>query len=279
MPQNSTQREENFLSEYNINDYDRPSVATDIAAFAIYEKAEECYRKNPELALSVLLIKRGEPPFRDHWALPGGFLEATETVEECAFREILEETGISPVSLMPIGTFSAPERDPRGRIVSLAYTSVLSEGRLAVHGGHDASDASWFDVRLQREENGTYSLLLENGTESLFATLRKTKTVFRKTDFEIISNEGLAFDHAAIIAAALSLLKKEAKYFDILFDFLPEKFTLTSLQRTQEILTGTSLLSANFRRKVSEFVEETDEYTEGAGHRPARLFRKKQFNI
>ena len=98
---------------------------------------------------------------------------------------------------------------------------------------------------------------------------------FGETRFEIIQSNGLAFDHAAIIAAALSKLRSCIGDFDIIFDFLPEKFTLASLQRVMETVGGISVLPANFRRKVSDFVEETDEFIKGAGHRPAKLFKKK----
>ena len=85
----------------------------------------------------------------------------------------------------------------------------------------------------------------------------------------------LAFDHAAIIASALSLLRIQAKDYDVIFDFLPEKFTLTALQRVQETILNVSVLPANFRRKISDYVIETNEFTVGAGHRPAKLFTRK----
>lgn len=270
-----SEAEKQFLSEYDINEYDRPSVTTDIAAFSVYTEKEDCYRRNPEHKLSVLLVKRGEHPFLNSWALPGGFLKADETIEECALREITEETGVIPVSLMPVGVFSEPDRDPRGRIISNAYTSVISEEQV-VKGGSDAADASWFDVAFVSVGRGTYSLSLKCGNTELTSVLKEKRNKFGRPFFETEENNGLAFDHAKIIATALMVLRSEAEKFEVVFDFLPEKFTLNSLQRVQETLLGISLLTPNFRRKIADYVEETDEYTEGAGHRPARLFSKKQ---
>lgn len=266
--------EELFLSAYNINNYDRPSVACDIAAFAIRTSDDDNYRKDGSAKLSLLLIKRGEHPFVNRWALPGGFLRADETVEECALREITEETNVTPSAILPVGVFSKPNRDPRGRIISNAFASIITEENVKAMGGDDAIDAKWFDVDFESED-GADILTLACGEIVLTAKLREKDRKFGEARFEIIQSDGLAFDHAAIIAAALSKLRNCIGNFDIIFDFLPEKFTLASLQRVMETVGGISVLSANFRRKVSDFVEETDEFITGAGHRPAKLFKKK----
>ncbi|MGN0670501.1 MAG: NUDIX hydrolase, partial [Oscillospiraceae bacterium] len=266
--------EELFLSAYNINNYDRPSVACDIAAFAIRTSDDDNYRKDGSAKLSLLLIKRGEHPFVNKWALPGGFLRADETVEECALREITEETNVTPSAILPVGVFSKPNRDPRGRIISNAFASIITEENVKAMGGDDAIDAKWFDVDFECGD-GADILTLACGEIVLTAKLREKDRQFGETRFEIIQSDELAFDHAAIIAAALSKLRNCIGNFDIIFDFLPEKFTLASLQRVMETVGGISVLSANFRRKVSDFVEETDEFITGAGHRPAKLFKKK----
>ena len=108
------------------------------------------------------------------------------------------------------------------------------------------------------------------------AVLKAESTRFGRTTFRILESGGLAFDHAAIIAAALTALREEAKNYDAIFDFLPETFTLSALQRVQETIMNVSILPANFRRMVSGYVEETDEYVRGEGHRPAKLYRRKK---
>lgn len=266
--------EAEFLKNYDYKKYDRPSVTVDIAAFGVWGEAGETYRKDEEKTISLLLIKRGEYPFKDKWALPGGFLRGEETVEECAFREIREETSVEPRSLMPIGVFSETGRDPRGWIISNAFVSVISEEGVKTSSGDDAEDAKWFKCSLVEQENNLYKLILECETEKLSAIVEKTKVQFGRAEYKIIESNDLAFDHAKIIATAFSILKKVAEDFDILFDFLPEKFTLTGLQKVQETILGVPLLPANFRRKVEKYVQETDEYTSGMGHRPAKLFTK-----
>ena len=267
--------EKEFLASYRLDDYERPSVTADVAAFMIRSEESESYRKMPRNKLQLLLIQRGGHPFKGMWALPGGFLQKGETVEQCALRETFEETNVQPVSIMPVGVFSAPDRDPRGWIISNAYVSVISEESVRQAGRDDASDAQWFSVSFDCAEDGTYRLTLTYADITVNAVLAAEKTSFGRTAFRIIDRGGLAFDHAAIIAAALSALRTEAKNYDTVFDFLPEKFTLTALQKVQETIMNVSILPANFRRMVSGYVEETDEYLRGEGHRPARLYRRK----
>lgn len=265
--------EKAFLSGYNIEEYDRPSVTTDIVAFRIRTEDGDTYRHNSKNNLSVLLVKRGEFPFKGAWALPGGFLRKTETVEECAYREIKEETGVLPVSLMPVGVFSQLERDPRGRIISNAYLSIISDDIKPV-AGTDAVEARWFNLSFDYDGE-FYNLKLNDGDIAISAKLNRLKTIFKKTDFEVVDKDSLAFDHGRIIATAITLLRDSSKDYDLIFDFLPEKFTLTAFQSVVETIMNISLTPANFRRKVSEFVEETDEFVTGAGHRPAKLFKRK----
>lgn len=269
------QSEKEFLESYDMSRFERPSVTADIVAFTIRSEESGNYKRDSEKKLSVLLIKRGGHPFMDHWALPGGFLQPDETVEECAFREATEETNVTPSSLMPVGVFSRPGRDPRGWIISNAYASVVSEDASGMVGGDDASDAKWFDVWFEQGEDGDFRLDLRCGDVSIRSVLAEEDTRFGRTSFEIRDSGGLAFDHAGIIATALSVLRRSAGNFETIFDFLPEKFTLNALQKVQETITNISTLPANFRRKISDYVVETDEYLQGAGHRPAKLYRRK----
>lgn len=267
--------EQQFLQNYSQDRYDRPSIATDIAAFSLRTVKSEAYRASPEPKLCVLLVRRGGHPFKDHWALPGGFLQRGESIDECAFRELKEETNLQPVSMLWVDTFSQPDRDPRGWIISHAYASVIAEEDAKIIGGSDAAEARWFEVTFQEKSKDCWHLSLQSGETVLSAILQAAPSATAKTRFAILENQGLAFDHASILASALETLRREGEKIETVFAFLPEKFTLFTLQKVQETLLGISLLTANFRRKIADFVEETDEYTEGAGHRPARLFRKK----
>ena len=178
-----------FLSAYRIENYFRPSLAADIAVFA--EDAGET---------KLLLIKRGEHPYMNHWALAGGFMRSDETLEQAAARELAEETGVTGCRLLPVGTYSDPARDPRGRVVSCAFAAEVSLADTEVLSGDDALDAAWFTVFLT-QENDVYTLRLTNGDKALSAGLRKTAD-----GTEIIAQDGLAFDHAKIILDALLLI-------------------------------------------------------------------------
>lgn len=268
--------EQEFLKTYDITKYDRPSVTADIAIFAIRSREPDSYRHDPERSLSILLVRRGNPPFKDCWALPGGFLKRGERIEDCAAREVEEETGVRPNALMAVSVFSEPGRDPRGWILSQLFASVLPDGAFRPKGGDDAAEASWFTVDPEPEPGGILRLRLSCGEREINARVRTLDSRFGHTSYAVIDSGGLAFDHAAMIASALSALRARARSFDMIFDFLPGRFTLTDLQRVWETVTGEPVQSANFRRKTADLVTETDAVTEGAGHRPARLYERRQ---
>ncbi len=288
--------EEHFLSEYEQEKYERPSVAADIVTITIRKGKSANFRRAPKRYLSLLLVKRGQHPFRGCWALPGGFLRKGESIEECALRELREETGVDRVTLLPLECFSDPGRDPRGWIISNAFISAASHEQYQLTPKADAADAKWFDVRyrLVRKDGEArdaedetllwgdaaaetdHLLTLTDGELTIRALLRERRCKFGKIEFEILESEGIAFDHAKIIAAAIHKLRKEIHDNEIGFEFVQELFTLAELQQVYEVILDESLLTPNFRRKLSEYVEATEEVTTGAGHRPAKLFRRKE---
>jgi 8-oxo-dGTP diphosphatase len=186
------------------------------------------------LGLEVLLIRRGLPPFRGRWALPGGFVRLDETLEEAARRELEEETGLRGVFLEQLQTFGGVKRDPRERVVSVAYFALVKPA--AVTAATDAAEAKWFPV---------------------------------------CDLPSLAFDHADILAAALTRLRGKLTYQPIGFELLPPKFTLTQLQRLYEAVLGQSLDKRNFRKKALSYdllIPLQEKHQEGP-HRPAQLYR------
>lgn len=174
-----------FLDAYNIDNYFRPSIAVDIAVFG--RSADQ---------LSLLLVRRGEHPYMNHWALAGGFMQSDETLEQAAARELSEETGVKSCSLISVGNYSDVARDPRGRVISCAYTAVVCMDNVEVLSGDDAVDAKWFDIKVDKNDN-EYTLNLKSNDCELSAKLHKTAD-----GCEIISDTGLAFDHAKIILDA-----------------------------------------------------------------------------
>ena len=131
-------------------------------------------------------------------------------------------------------------------------------------------------MNFKEKEKGEYELSLTNGEEKLSAVLKEKNSLFKKAEYDIMECEGLAFDHAKIIATAYTVLQKNVESFEFLLDFMPEKFTLTGVQKVQEAILGNTVLPANFRRKIADYVVETEEYVTGAGHRPAKLFKRKE---
>jgi len=287
-----TERE--FLEQYRVGDYERPSVATDMVIFTVSDREEDNYRKLPEKELRILLIQRGGHPYLGQWALPGGFVRPTETTEQAAQRELREETGVDQVYLEQLYTFSEPGRDPRTWVMSCSYMALIDSGHVHVEAGDDADHAAWFQLsyRLLREskellEDGyiktrQYDLSLVNGDVRLNAVVERKITstdTAHATEYTIVSNEGLAFDHAKIIACAIERLRGKVEYTDIALHLMPKLFTLTELQQVYEVIIDRELLKAAFRRKIADLVEETDHYTENAGHRPSRLYRRSRERI
>jgi oxygen-independent coproporphyrinogen-3 oxidase len=213
--------EEEFLKAYKIDNYDRPSLATDIVVFALKSNEMDQYGELPVKKLSVLMIKRGEHPHMNDWALPGGFVRHGESVEEAAYRELHEETGVSEVCLSQLQVFSEPKRDPRGWIVSCSFIALTERKKLSLQFGEDAMDAQWFEIRYQKLDTTTeamknetrkreqYSLVLTNDVIKLNAKLELITTGSshnKKVEYHILDIDGIAFDHAKILAFAIERL-------------------------------------------------------------------------
>lgn len=186
--------------------------------------------------LKVLLIQRALEPFKGKWALPGGFVRVDETLDDAARRELTEETGLSNVFLEQLYTFGAVKRDPRERVVSVAYYALVKLSDHDAKAATDAANAQWFPV----------------------SQLPK-----------------LAFDHAEIVAMALTRLQGKVQYQPIGFELLPPKFTLSELQHLYEAILGAELDKRNFRKKVLGFalLVPLNETQMAGRHRPAQLFR------
>ena len=260
--------EEQFLKQYNPDKYPRPSVTVDIVIFTIADKHENNYRKLPDKELRVLLIQRGGHPYIGQWALPGGFVKPEETVGEAAYRELLEETGVMESHLEQLYTFSKPGRDPRTWVISCAHMALIKAGDNLLKVGSDADDARWFSLHTE-DKNGQTSISLLNDNTHLSALFENESC---DAENSILENNGLAFDHANIIYCALNRLRGKLEYTELVFNLLPEMFTLSELQQVYETILGRPLYKAAFRRKMKELVIETGHYTENAGHRPSQLY-------
>ena len=199
-------------------------VTVDIVIFSI---------RNREL--HVLLVRRGVPPFQGEYAIPGGFLRSDESLEEAAKRELHEETSVRDVYLEQLYSFGDPARDPRGRVVTVAYYALASSDHLELEAGADAAVAEWVAMR---------------------------------------NVPALAFDHGKIVAYALGRLRNKLEYTTVGFQLLPKKFTLAELQAVYEAILGKRVDKRNFRRKMAllGILKPLNEWRE-TGRKPAQLFR------
>ena len=209
-------------------EHPHPAVTVDCAVFGLDEDG-----------LKVLLVQRDGEPFAGRWALPGGFVRPDEGLEEAARRELREETGLEQLFLEQLYTFGEPKRDPRERVITVAWYALVRLADHRVQAATDARDAAWFPLDdLPR----------------------------------------LAFDHDDILAMALQRLQGKVRWQPIGFELLPPKFTLTQLQRLYETVLERDLDKRNFRKKVLGLgiLEELDEIEQDVAHRAARLYRFDQ---
>jgi len=209
--------------------YPHPAVTTDVAVFSIFEEQ-----------LNILLIQRANEPFKSHWALPGGFVEMDEDLNEGAARELYEETNLSHIYLEQLYTFGSPQRDPRERVITVAYYALVAASEVShAAAGSDAATTKWFSVsRLP----------------------------------------ALAFDHKNIIDTALDRLSSKVRYSTIALQLLPQQFTLHELQNIYEIILNENLDKRNFRKKILalDCVTENGKQRRSGQHRPAKLYVAKK---
>lgn len=208
-------------------DYPHPAVTVDVAVFTIQDND-----------LKVLLIQRAGEPFAGMWALPGGFVGMRESLRRAAWRELREETGVRAAFLEQLSAFGHPDRDPRERVITVAYYALLPFGRLRIRAASDARDARLFGLGDLPQ---------------------------------------LAFDHQKILRRARERLKSKVNDPVIALQLMPESFTLSELQSGYELILEEKLDKRNFRKKVQGLglIEATGELRRTGPYRPARLYRAR----
>lgn len=265
--------EEEFLKNYNKNDFDLLSVTTDILVLSISNEENENYRKTTKKHMSVLLVKRDNYPFKDKWCLPGGFVGIDEDLEDSPKRILKKETNLENIYLEQLYTFGSVKRDPRMRVLSTSYMALVDKNLL---NNNLAPNASWFNIKYF-DDNDSVLVLLDNGNEQLKFKLKKILREKTSDSYSYIieENNDVAFDHALIIYTGIERLKNKISYTDIAFNLMPEYFTLGDLQQVYEVILNKELLDPAFRRIIANKVVKTEKVKKGEGHRPSVLFKYK----
>ena len=266
--------EEEFLKNYDSNTFEKLSMTTDILLLSVSDEKQDNYRKTSNKNMSVLLVKRNTYPFKDKWCLPGGFLDPLkETLEECAKKVLLNETNLKDVYLEQLYTSDDINRDPRMRVISTSFIALVDKNKLL---SKISENASWFDINI-KEENNILLITLDNGEDVIKYKMKKLLKhhTTNKYTYSTLENNDIAFDHCSIIVSGIERLKNKIEYTDIVFNMMPEYFTLGDLQRVYETILGKKLLDPAFRRIIADKVVKTDKIKTGGGHRPSALFKYK----
>jgi 8-oxo-dGTP diphosphatase len=211
--------------------YEQPAVTVDLVIFTVDDDL-----------LKVMLVKRAEHPFADSWAIPGGFLKTSESLEEAALRVLKEKTGVENVYVEQLYTFGDPDRDPRARVITVTYFALLPWKDLVQPASNKVTDLMWASIHH-----------LPN----------------------------LAFDHGEIVAYAVKRLRAKASYSNIVYGLMPRQFRLSELQRMYEIIINAKLDKRNFRKRMlaTGLLQETGRKDVAGAHRPAMLYKFKKMEI
>jgi 8-oxo-dGTP diphosphatase len=213
--------------EKSWDSYEKPSVTVDIVIFTIQQNE-----------LKVLLIRRGLEPFKNSWAIPGGFVKLSESLEEAAKRELFEETGVKDVYLEQLYTFGEVKRDPRGRVITISYLALINSNNVNLKASTDVVEAKWFSL----------------------GNLSK-----------------LAFDHENILNYALKRLRWKFEYTSVAFSLLPEKFSMSQLQKLYEVVFNKKFDKRNFNKKIHSLnILKEGAILKEVSYRPPKLYTLKK---
>lgn len=215
------------MEKTRLSDYPQPSVTVDVVVFTIQDNE-----------LKVLLIRRGAEPFKGKWAIPGGFVDINESLEKAAKRELEEETNVKDVYLEQLYTFGEPKRDPRGRVITVAYMALVNSKEMKPKAASDAADAQLFPVSKIPQ---------------------------------------LAFDHKQVLDYALKRLKWKFEYTTVAFSMLPKLFTISQIQKIYEIVFDKKFDKRNFNKKILSLnILQEERINKDVSYRPPMLYSLKK---
>lgn len=274
--------EEEFLASYNPEDYDRPSVTVDTLIFTVTDKPSEDIRKLDKKELKVLLIKRKNYPYKGSWAFPGGFVNIDESLDEAVNRMVREEVNMDNIYFEQLYTYGEVKRDPRMRVLSVAYMALVPSEKLIPKMGRDVSDVQWFSISKEKINEEKKAIHLKGEDNKTTITYCYEEKQIRRgkvfdidivVDDEAITQDNLAFDHKNILIDAISRLKNKVEYTPIAFNLVGEYFTRSEIQSIYEILLDKPMTRVELWRKIKDMVVETDKVSNEKGHRPSRYYK------
>lgn len=242
--------------------------ANDLVIFGVDSRRDDNLRVLPVKHLSVLLVKRTKEPDEGKWGLPGGFINIDETSKDASVRVLKKETGLDNVYMQQIGVNDLVSRDSRGRIISTTYMALVDRTLIK---DELNKDASWFDLEINDEK-----IVLSNQEDRIEFRVKR-KTIDEKSEeyeYELVDQK-LTFDHDIILYKALMELRNKVKNTDIVFNLMPELFTVGELKQVYELLLGKKLINSAFRRWINDRIEFSGQYVSTGGHRPSELCRYK----
>ncbi len=249
--------------------------ATDLLIFGIDSRKTSNTRALPKKYLSILLVKRNKNPFVNQWCLPGGFVDKNETSFEASSRVLKKETNLEKVYMQQLQVNDNVNRDPRGRVVSVSYMALVDRTLLTTNLNNDAC---WFDIEIN-ENLENMKVKLSNESECLDFIVQKNLIDKKSANYQydVVLKSALAFDHDEIIIKGLMELRNKVNNTDIVFNLMPDKFTIGELKQVYELLLNKKLINSAFRRTIAEKVVLTEEMIKTGGHRPSFLCKYKDF--
>lgn len=266
-----TEEDQQFVATYDDQHYWHPSVTADSAIFRALDCPENATKKYPQRKLEVLLVKRGRPPYKGGWALPGGFLEKGETLSECAARECLEETGLTPLYQGDVATFSRVDRDPRTRVITQCFLAVVPYGEMGTpKAADDADEAAWFEVSMKTEalSSSHYRthLTLKNADAEISGAIDLIQNELGSWKREVFEDaDTLAFDHLEMICCAVESLRTKLYRSPVAFHWVPDTFRIADLQGVFEAVIGEELLRTTFFEHIKPMIVRAENQPENVG--------------
>lgn len=242
--------------------------ANDLVIFGVDSRRDDNLRVLPVKHLSVLLVKRTKEPDEGKWGLPGGFINIDETSKDASVRVLKKETGLDNVYMQQIGVNDLVSRDSRGRIISTTYMALVDRTLIK---DELNKDASWFDLEINDEK-----IVLSNQEDRIEFRVKRNIIDEKSEEYEYeLVDQKLTFDHDIILYKALMELRNKVKNTDIVFNLMPELFTIGELKQVYELLLGKKLINSAFRRWINDRIEFSGQYVSTGGHRPSELCRYK----